>query len=168
MKKLILRFIPLFFVALFASSVANSQECLNFHRQSCKSKSGEDGSGYKYNEASRSGLLFKGQKSEFKFDIHQGKDYRIAICADPVLGSKIHFMIVDAEENSTLYDNKDDSYAGEFEFSVLQTRRVKIVVEVPSDQSAKETSAIGVKPKNKQLGCVGVLIESMITPKTGF
>lgn len=167
MKNIILKLIPLFFIALFAN-VANAQECLNFHRESCNAKSKDENSGYKYNEASRSGLLFKGQKSEFRFEIHQGKDYRIAICADPVLGSRILFQIVDAEENNVLYDNKDDNFANEFEFSVLQSRRVKIIVEVPAGQTTQKSAAIGVKPKNQELGCVGVLIESMITPKTGF
>jgi len=67
-----------------------------------------------------------------------------------------------------LYDNKDNSYERTFEFSVLITRNVKIVVTVPADDKTQKTTTIGLKPKPNQMGCIGVLIESMITPKKGF
>lgn len=152
--------------------VVSAQDCVDYHRKNCRPealKTGEAEEGiYKYNPASKSALMFKGQTSEFRFDIHQGKDYRISLCADPILGKGITFQIYDFEENTLLYDSKSDNYAKQFEFSVLMTRNVKIVVSVPSDESTKQAAAYGLKAKTTQMGCVGVLVESMITVKTGF
>jgi len=169
MKKISLKAVALVFA--FLPLFAISQDCVDYHKKNCVSKaigSGEDAEGYKYNIASKSALMFKGQSSEFRFDIHQGKDYRISICSDPVLGKGVTFQIFDFEENTLLYDSQKDNYAREFEFSVLMTRNVKIIINVPADETTKKSSAYGLKQKNTQMGCVGVLIESMITVKTGF
>lgn len=169
MKKISLKAVALVFALL--PFFAFSQDCIEYHKKNCVSKAEEGkvgGEGYQYNIASKSALMFKGQSSEFRFDIHQGKDYRISICHDPILGKGIFFQIYDFEENTLLYDSQKDNYAKEFEFSVLMTRNIKIVINVPADETTKKNSAYGLKQKNTQMGCVGVLIENMITVKTGF
>jgi hypothetical protein len=71
-----------------------------------------------------------------------------------------------------LYDNKDDDYNMELEFSVEQTKRLFIEVTVPDEGG--DGKAKGVKQgkgklmKSSDMGCVGVLVEHMATPKSGF
>lgn len=164
-----LKLIKKFFIAstlLFSAYSIQAQNCVDYHKSACIKAA--DGTGYTYSDVSRSGLLMKGQTSEFRFDLHQGKDYRITICADPVLGEKIQYQIMDFEENTVLYDNAEFNYAKDFEFTVLTSRNVKIVVTVPADDKTNKSTSIGFKPKPTQMGCVGVMVESMVTPKKGF
>jgi len=152
-------------VGLIANLTVNAQDCIEYHRKKCKS---QVESNYSIADVSRSALLLKGQTSEFRFLIYQGKDYRITICGDDILGPNLQFQIVDWETNEVLYDNKDYNYVGEFEFTVLMSRTVKIVVTIPSDDPDDTNNSIGFKPKSTAMGCVGVLVEEMITPRKGF
>ncbi len=171
MKNLFLRLLVVTLMAMPFTSFA--QECLDYHKQKCQSKEQKnpDGTvnvdGYVYSPDSRSALMTKGQKSEFKFTIHQGRDYRLSICAAEILGDKIQFQLMDFEEGTILYDNAGASFSREFEFTVKETRNIKIVVTVPNDKAAAN-NAFALKAKNSETGCVGVLIETMVAPKTGF
>ena len=163
MKKIIVSSL-LFFFCFVAGAQAQSQ-CIEYHLRKCKNQVETN---YSVSEASRSALLLKGQTSEFRFLIYQGKDYRITICGDEILGPNLQFQIVDWETNEVLYDNKDYNYVREFEFTVLLSRTIKIVVTVPSDDANETNASIGFQAKSTAMGCVGVLIEEMITPKKGF
>lgn len=143
-----------------------SQDCIDYHKNNCKGPASL--SNYQYDQVSRSGLLMKGQTSEFRINLYQGRDYRITICNQEALGENVQYQIVDFENNTVLYDNKEFNFERAFEFSVLISREVKIVVTVPADASTQKTTSVGFKPKPTQMGCVGVLVESMITPKKGF
>lgn len=119
---------------------------------------------------SRSAMMRKGQTSEFRITIYQGKDYRISVCTDELsLGNTVHIRLVDYDTNEALYDNKDKNYVKDYEFTVIQTRTIKIVIDVPEDPTQKGSGAsTGLISKSINQGCVGVLIEEMSTPKTGF
>ncbi len=146
--------------------IASAQDCIDYHKQNCKPP--QTSANYTTDQASRSGLLMKGQTSEFRMTFYQGKDYRITLCNQAPLGEKVQMQIIDWEDQTVLYDNKEFNYDKNFEFTVLITRNVKIVVTVPADDKTQKTTSIGFKPKPTQMGCVGVLIESMVTPKKGF
>jgi len=165
MKKTLTKWLCISLVALLPTAVM-SQDCVDYHKANCKPP--QTSANYSTDQASRSGLLMKGQSSEFRLTFYQGRDYRITICSEAPLGEKIQYQIIDWEDQSVLYDNKEFNYEKNFEFSVLITRNVKIVVSVPADDKTLKTNTIGFKPKPTQMGCVGVLIESMITPKKGF
>ncbi len=152
---------------LFPMAIS-AQECIDYHKTNCKPTQSIAGSVYTYCDDSRSALMLKGQQSEFRFQLHQGKDFRITICSDAALGDKIQYQIIDWDENTLLYDNKDYNFERSFEFTVLRTRNVKIVVDIPADSKTTSANTLGFKAKPTQMGCVGVLIESMVTPKKGF
>lgn len=159
-------FVKIVLASLFiAPSLLKAQDCIDFHK-TCEAD--PETNEYSYSDNSRSALLMKGQVSEFTFDLHQGKDYRITFCYDGVLGDKVQYKIIDYDYGDVLYDNADFNYAKEFEFTVLQSRKVKIEVSVPADSETQQTTKMGLKPKPTQMGCVGVLIEYMVTPKKGF
>ncbi len=144
------------------------RKCFGYHRDSCpKSKNIY----YKVHEESRSALFVKGQTSRTQFTIYNGRDYRISLCWDPVLGSNIQYKIIDKDTDAVLYDNSTDNYASEFEFTVTQSRDIYIEISVLGEsllsQAANNDDIIIVR-KDKEMGCVGVLMEHMITPSKGF
>ena len=149
------RLVSIFMVAvlgLICSNVFAQNNCLNFHKTKCQSYASK---GYIMSNDSRSAIMRKGQTSEFRITIYQGKDYRISVCADETnLGSTVHLRLID-------YDTE--------EFTVVQTRTIKISIEIPEDQTQKAAAnTTGLISKSINQGCVGVLIEEMSTPKTGF
>ncbi len=142
-----------------------SQHCIDYHKRNCESS---DNNVFKYHTSSRSALFVKGESSEFGLDVFRGKDYRISLCYDEPLGETLILKIKD-EEGKTLYDNRKDGNALDIEFSALDTRRLKIYVELADDdEDEDEGDAQELERKPVLTGCVGVLIEHMNRPKRGF
>jgi len=80
--------------------------------------------------------------------------------------------VVEEIQKELLYDNSADNYASELEFSVETTRRLVLEISIPdgggSGKSKGIASGKGKMVKSSEMGCVGILIEHMTTPKTGF
>ncbi len=143
-----------------------NQGCSNYHKYNCGCS---ENIYYKYNDASRSALFLKGQTSRLKLEVYNGRDYRISICADEILGNVIGLKIIDTIEGTVLYDNSHDDYAQEFEFTVTETKELDIEVNVPgANINPGENGRNGILRKNTKMGCLGVLIEYMVTPRKGF
>jgi hypothetical protein len=144
------------------------RKCFGYQRDSCPTSSNIY---YKVHEESRSALFVKGQTSQTRFTIYNGRDYRISLCSDSILGGQIAFRLIDNETGNVLYDNKEDHYATEFEFTATQSRDIIIEISVPGNSGIIEAESnqdlIFVR-KDTEMGCVGVLIEHMITPSKGF
>jgi len=140
--------------------------CFEYHKHNCNYS---ENIYYRYNDASRSALFLKGQTSETRLEIFNGRDYRISLCADEVLGNQIYFRLINAREGNVLYDSRRDDYNMDFEFTVTQT--IEIIIEVTVEGTslpAGEHGRNGIIRRDNAMGCVGVLIEYMITPKKGF
>lgn len=79
--------------------------------------------------------------------------------------------IIDVATENVLYDNSEDGFASEFEFTVTQTSEIYIEIEVPGSSRMSEAEGqndlIFVR-KDTEMGCIGILIEHMITPVKGF
>ena len=155
-------------VSLFSYGQNNGNDyrpiCLDFQKDHCKYSKNKY---YQYNEASRSALFIKGQTSKMSYEIFNGRDYRISICNDEALGDTIKFKLIDDETGDILYDNATNNYSKVFEFTVFESRTVSIEIFVPGTNKV-ENKIHGVLPKNRNTGCIGVLIEHMITPVKGF
>jgi hypothetical protein len=151
---------------LSAVTVSAQSACIDYHKKNCKRQ--DVATSYGLSPESRSALFLKGQTSEFRLTIYQGKDYRITICNDEVLGENIGMAILDRETGEPLYNNKDFNYVRDFEFTVLMTREIKIIISVPDDGTALTPKGDFRAKDSSGVGCLGVLIEEMITPKKGF
>lgn len=77
--------------------------------------------------------------------------------------------LVEERVKQLLYDNTTDNNSTEIEFSVESTRRLTIEISIPgsSDGGGNATSK-GKIMKSEDMGCVGVLVEHMTTPISGF
>jgi hypothetical protein len=79
--------------------------------------------------------------------------------------------IVYEKQKSLLYDNTQDNLATELEFSVETTQRLTFEISIPNEGGSGKSSVSkgkGKLVKSSDMGCVGILIEHMTTPKTGF
>lgn len=151
-------------VVMMLPLLASSQICNNYHRgkKSCPPSQDE----FKYNGQSRSAMMYKGQNASLNVIFHVKQDYRISFCAEEILGDRVEFKIKDGKSGETLYDNADEDYTSIFEFSCDATRRLVLDITIPDDGSGGEGKM--KKLRSTSSGCLGVLIEHMPTPKTGF
>ena len=156
----------LIFATLFSFGQTNDYKpmCLDYQKNNCNYSRNKY---YHYNESSRSALFIKGQTSKMNFEIFNGRDYRISVCNDEALGDTVEFKLIDNETGDILYDNADNYYSKIFEFTVFESRTISIEIFVPGN-SKEQNKIHGILPKNKHIGCVGILIEHMITPVKGF
>ncbi len=82
--------------------------------------------------------------------------------------------VVVEKRKELLYDNSQDDFAMDIEFSAQSTRKLILEVEVPEEGGGGISKGINDKGKGKkklntaEMGCIGVLIEHMPTPKSGF
>ncbi len=70
------------------------------------------------------------------------------------------------KQKTLLYDNSQDGFATELEFSVETTQRLIFEVSIPGSASGSATKSKLMK--SSDMGCVGILVEHMLTPIQGF
>lgn len=147
----------LFILFLIPSFFCCGQKCFEYHLEHCKLTSRFN---YSVNSASRSFLMTSGDTRNIEFEIQQGKDYRISICSDEVFQNIIKLVII-KEDKSEIYNNELNRLEQSVEFSVKQTQPVTVLIETPSP-------SIGISDTVFHEGCVGIIIQEMVTIKTGF
>ena len=77
--------------------------------------------------------------------------------------------IVVERQKQLIYDNSQDGFSNEIEFSVETTRRLTLEISVPGGGGGSSTSGKkGKLMKSSDMGCIGVLVEHMTTPISGF
>lgn len=76
--------------------------------------------------------------------------------------------LVTEKRKELLYDNSQDGFSSEIEFTVESTRRLTIEVSVPGSGGSSEGKSKGKMMKSSDMGCVGLLVEHMTTPISGF
>jgi hypothetical protein len=77
--------------------------------------------------------------------------------------------IVVERQKQLIYDNSQDGFSNEIEFSVETTRRLTLEISIPGGGSGSSTSGKkGKLMKSSDMGCIGVLVEHMTTPISGF
>ncbi len=166
MRNLIPFIFVLFSIGLSAQTHDYSKaRCIDYHKHNCESSTNKY---YRYNSESRSGLFHKGQKSRTLLEAFNGRDYRISICYDDVFKKPIIFRIIDKGRDEVLYDNSQDNYAKDFEFTVTSTIELWIEVEVQGESPLVKNEQKSLIRRDSQVGCIGLLIEYMVTPRKGF
>ena len=106
---------------------ANAQ-CRTFTKKNCLPAL----DGYVQNENYNSAVLIPGDEAELELTFLAGIDYRVAICAHPVLGS-VEFEVLD-EQNIRVWSNSDGS--DHLDLRVENAQRLKFKVRVPDTDAA--------------------------------
>jgi len=143
---------------LICFSAIYSQNCFNYHQTNCIPK--ESKFNYTENKSTVSFLFSSGDVREIPFTFLLGKDYRITLCADSVFENIICFSITNKQGN-ILYDNSKQNFNHNLEFSSKKTQKVLFEIRAPEIEAINSNS-IYIE------GCIGILIEEMISVKTGF
>lgn len=106
---------------------ANAQ-CRTFTKKNCLPTL----DGYVQNENYNSAVLIPGDEAELELTFLAGIDYRVAVCAHPVLGA-VEFEVLD-EQNIRIWSNSDG--ADHLDLRVENAQRLKFKVRVPDTDAA--------------------------------
>ena len=169
-------------VILIIPEISYGQYCNNFHENNCYS----GGRSYNLNGQSRSSLFDKGETSELNILVYKKMDYRISVCVTENLGERVFFKISEVNKvrvkrivegdtvvtterrKQVLYDNSDDEFSTEIEFSAESTKRLVIEISTPGGAPVSSAPVKNKLLKRRKIGCMGVLIEHKSTPVSGF
>jgi hypothetical protein len=145
------------FFSLASPVLLCAQPCnKTFLNHCCPTKSNFN---YTPHEASTAFKLTLGGEARFTFTLKKGMDYRIFICADAVFDDIIKLVLKNTE-GVELYNNARHNYQLNVEFSNGVTRQVVFEISSPEPES--------ISNDNNTEGCIGLYIEQVETPKTGF
>ena len=106
---------------------ANAQ-CRTFTKKNCLPAL----DGYVQNENYNSAVLIPGDEAELELTFLAGFDYRVAVCAHPVLGA-VEFEVLD-EQNIRVWSNSEG--ADHLDLRVENAQRLKFKVRVPDTDAA--------------------------------
>ena len=124
-------------VSLFAAHT--NAQCRTFTKKNCLPLL----EGYIQNENYNSAVLIPGDEAELELTFLGGTDYRVAVCAHPVLG-EVAFDVLD-EQNIRIWSNSDGS--DHLDFRMENAQRLRFRVTVPDTDAAIINE-----------GCVSILI----------
>ncbi len=103
--------------------------------------------GYVQNENYNSAMLVPGDEAELLLTFYGGKEYRLAVCAHPILG-RVDFEVTDTSGESIYKGNSDA--AAIFDFKMANTQQLIVKLRVPVQQTTVSAHE----------GCVSVMVGS--------
>lgn len=120
----------LLFAAACAFAVSGSAQCRTFTKKNCMGPL----EGYVANDNYNSAILIPGDEAELMLTFLGGRDYRVNVCAHPVLG-KVKFDIFDTR--GKLLFSSDHANGKTFvDFKMATTQQLMVRVSVPASKSA--------------------------------
>lgn len=151
------RFLIISTLFVLLSLIVDGQNCAKFNRTSeCKVKNSDN---YKRFGQSKNAVVDAGKTFKFQVVLFGGYDYKIGLCTEK--GYKpIHIKIVNADDQSVIYDNVDDDYTETVGFSNETTKNV--ILEITCMASEMEFRDIG-----DSRTCLGIAIFWRKIPKMG-
>lgn len=150
------KILTLFLISVSFNLIA--QECFEYYKEACAPKMSKFS--YAENNASVSFLFSSGENRAIPFTLVNGIDYRITLCADPKFEDIIN-LIIRSKEGREIYNNNNQNFNLNLEFACRKTQEVTFEVIAPDPN-------IGASDTVFFEGCIGVLIEEMVSVKTGF
>ena len=124
---------------LFA--IQSQAQCRNFTKKNCLPAL----DGYVQNDNYNSAVLIPGDEAELELTFLGDTDYRVAVCAHPVLGA-VEFDVLD-QNNIRLWSNSEG--ADHLDFRMENAQRLSFRVKVPETEAAILHE-----------GCVSILVGS--------
>ncbi len=103
--------------------------------------------GYVQNDNYNSAMLVPGDEAELLLTFYAGKEYRMVVCAHPILGS-VDFEITDTSGESIFKGNSAST--GTFDFKMTNTQQLIVKLRVPAQKASVSAHE----------GCVSVMVGS--------
>lgn len=139
-----MKFLTSFIVALvLVMPLTSNAQCRAFTKNRCLPLL----EGYIQNDNYNSAMLVPGDEAEILLTFYGGKEYRLAVCAHPILGV-VDYEITDTSGESVFKGNSDSS--GKFDFKMANTQQLIVKLRVPVQQTTISSHE----------GCVSVMIGS--------
>lgn len=101
--------------------------------------------GYVQNDNYNSAMLVPGDEAELLLTFYGGKEYRMVLCAHPILGL-VEFEVKDTNGELIYAGNSDDKQI--FDFKMANTQQLIVKIKV-----AEQTSSVSTHE-----GCVSVMV----------
>jgi hypothetical protein len=141
-----MKFLKIILPILLILPLMSSAQCRSFTKKKCLPEL----EGYAQNDNFNSAVLIPGDEAELLLTFYAGKEYRLLVCAHPVLG-KVEFEVLDTDDE-VIY-NSDDEVEDEhiFDFKVASTQQLIVRIRVPESESPSTLI---------HEGCVSVMIGS--------
>ncbi len=125
-----------------------SSQCRSFTKKKCLPLL----SGYAQNDNFNSAVLIPGDEAELLLTFFQGKEYRLLVCGQPILGD-VQFDVFTTNEEK-IYSNVNaagENLGNTFDFKVAATQQLIVRIRIPESESASTLVHIG---------CVSVMVGS--------
>ncbi len=139
------RFAPilaaLFILALPAVSDA---QCRSFAKNKCMPSMAP----YKFNETFNAAQLAPGEEAQVDLTFYSGQEYRLMICAHPILG-QVNWQLTDGA-GKMLVESTKDAPRETFDFKVASTQKLTVHIDVPAAEKGGNNLLT--------VGCVGILV----------
>lgn len=129
---------------LLLSGTADAQ-CRSFAKNRCVPALAP----YKFNESFNSAQLSPGEEAEVNLTFYSGQDYRVLVCAHPILG-EVNWKLVDVN-NKIVFESLADEPKPYFDVKVANTMQMKLVVWVPEQPAGQMV----------HVGCVAIMVGFM-------
>lgn len=129
---------------LLLSGTADAQ-CRSFAKNRCVPALAP----YKFNESFNSAQLSPGEEAEVNLTFYSGQDYRVLVCAHPILG-EVNWKLVDVN-NKIVFESLADEPKPHFDVKVANTMQMKLVVWVPEQPAGQMV----------HVGCVAIMVGFM-------
>ena len=123
--------------------VLSDAQCRAFTKNQCLPQL----DGYVQNDNYNSAMLIPGDDAELLLTFYGGKEYRLVVCAHPILGS-VDYEITDTNGDSIYRGNT--GAGNTFDFKMVNTQQLIVKLHVPEQKSSVSVHE----------GCVSVLVGS--------
>ncbi|MFZ5552680.1 MAG: hypothetical protein ACOZCO_06165 [Bacteroidota bacterium] len=135
----------LLFCALLANPLMNDADaqCKSYAKRQCRPVL----SPYVHDGKVNNAVLVPGDKAELLLTFFSGINYRLMVCAMPVLG-EVSYKILDSDRN-VIFESKKNPDKKYFDFKVGSTQQLIVEIVVPESKKGAD-----IVPE----GCVAVLI----------
>ena len=143
-----MKYIKIILPILLMIPLMSTAQCRSFTKKKCLPVL----NGYVQNDNYNSAMLIPGDEADLLLTFYGGKEYRLLICSQPVLGD-VEFEVYD-DEDKLIYSNESTADEGNnyFDFKVKTTMQLLVKIKVPADD--------GMPAVTPSQGCVTVMIGS--------
>jgi len=143
-----MKFSTIILTLLMVVPLMASSQCRSFTKKKCLPLL----SGYAQNDNFNSAVLIPGDEAELLLTFYQGKEYRLLVCGQPILGD-VQFDVFTTNEEK-IYSNVNaagENLGNTFDFKVAATQQLIVRIRIPESESASTLVHIG---------CVSVMVGS--------
>ena len=123
-----------------------SAQCRSFAKNKCLPGLAP----YTFNETFNAAQLAPGEEAEVDLTFFSGQDYRLMVCAHPILG-EVNWKVID-QNGQVVFESLADEPKSHFDLQVQTTQQLTVQVWVPGDGSGSDMVHVG---------CVAVLVGFM-------